>query len=178
MDDREAIFADLPTTGRKARPPVQPPPLPKQTADAMWTAFAERLEALGGRMGTLADVDAILARPHIIDHEAASRLGRVPGGYPVWDAEVGVTAADLAVAETGSLFLATGPGRPRLYSLCPMLHLVVIPRERIVGTLAEAFARLSDRSTAIITGPSRTADIEGILVRGVHGPGDIVVVPI
>ena len=127
-------------------------------------------------MSTLEDVDGLLKRPHIVDHDAAARLGRAPGGVSIWDAEVGVTMADLAVAETGSLLLATGPGRPRMVSLSPKIHVVLVPRERIVGTLAEAFARLSDRTSVLITGPSRTADIEGVLVRGVHGPGEIHVV--
>ncbi len=178
MDDREAIFAGLPPAARRARVPPASAPLPMLTAEALWTIFSQRLEALGGRMGTLAEVNIILARPHALDSEAAARLGRAPGGLPVWEAEIGVTTADLAVAETGSLLIATGPGRPRLLSLCPPVHVVVLPKERIVGTLEEAFARLSDRTSVIITGPSRTADIECALVRGVHGPGDLVVVPI
>jgi len=178
MDDRDAIFADLPAAGRKARAPIAAPPLPALTAQALWVGFAERLEELGGRIGTIADLDVILSRPHIIDHEAAIRLGISPGGASIWDAEVGVTTADLAIAETGSLLLATGPGRPRMASLSPMVHVVIVPKERIVATMPEAFARLSDRTTIMITGPSRTADIEGVLVRGVHGPGDLVVVPV
>lgn len=178
MEDRDAIFAELPASGRKARLPVPPPPLPSLTGAAMWEIFTQRLEELGGRIGTLADVEVVLARPHILDHESAMRLGRAPGGVPIWQAEVGVTTADLAIAETGSLLLSTGPGRPRMLSLAPMMHVVIMPKERIVATLAEAFARLSDRTTVMITGPSRTADIEGVLVRGVHGPGDILVVPI
>lgn len=178
MDDREEILANLPAPSAKTRPRLPAPPLPTLTADAMWVTFGERLSLLGGRIGSLAEIEALLARPHVIDHEAATRLGRIPGGVDLWDAEVGVTTADLAIAETGSLLLATGPGRLRLASLCPMTHLVVMPRERIVGTMAEAFARLSDRTTVMVTGPSRTADIEGVLVRGVHGPGNLIVVPI
>ena len=171
MEDREAIFEDLPLAGRKARLPVPPPPLPSLTTAAMWAIYAEKLEALGGRMATLEDLEVILSRPHVLDSGAATLIGREPGGESVWDAEVGVTSADLAVSETGSLLLSTGPGRPRMISLSPMIHVVVIPHERIVATLEEAFARLSDRTTVMITGPSRTADIEGVLVRGVHGPG-------
>lgn len=178
MTDRDAIFADLPAAGKKSRAPVPQPPLPQYSADVLWGIFAQQLEALGGRIGTRADVDVILARPHILDQESASILGLQSGGEPVWDAEVGVTTADLAVAETGTVLLATGPNRARMISLSPMVHVVIVPRDRIVATLAEAFARLSDRTTVLITGPSRTADIEGVLVRGVHGPGDIVVVPV
>lgn len=178
MDDREAILTGLGSAGKKARLPVAPAPLPSLPNDALWTLFGERLEALGGRIGTLDDLEVILARPHFLDNESASRLGRNPGGTPVWEAEVGVTTADLAIAETGSLIMATGPGRPRLVSLTPTIHVAIVPRDRIVATVTEAFAHLSDRTTVMITGPSRTADIEGILVRGIHGPGDVVVIPV
>ena len=178
MSDRDAIFAALPPSSGKARTPLPPAPLPTLTTDELWAIFAERLEELGGRIGTKADIDVFLARPHVLDHEAADRLGLDAGGAPIWDAEVGVTTADLAIAETGSLLLSTGPARARMISLSPVVHVVIVPRDRIVATLAEAFARLSDRTTVIITGPSRTADIEGVLVRGVHGPGEIVVVPV
>lgn len=177
MDDREAIFAALPSAGKKSRPLQAPAPLPRQTTDAMWQMFAHKLEELGGRMGRLEDLDIILARPHMLDQEVASKIGRLPSGVPLWEAEVGITTADLAIAETGSLLLSTGPARPRMHSLAPIMHVVVMPKERIVATLAEAFSRLSDRTTILVTGPSRTADIEGVLVRGVHGPGDIMVIP-
>jgi len=152
--------------------------MPKLANDALWAMFADRLEALGGRVGTMADLEVILARPHVLDHEAAGVLGRAAGGHSVWEAEVGVTIADMAIAETGSILMSTGPGKPRLTSLTPILHVAIVPRIRIVATMAEAFSRLSDRTTVMVTGPSRTADIEGILVRGVHGPGDVVVIPI
>ena len=178
MDDREAILSDLPPAGRRARPPVPAPPLPTQTAEALWLLFRERLESLGGRLGSLTDLEALLLRPHTIDQEAATRLGRGSEGASTWDAEIGFTSADLAVAETASIVIAAGPGRSRMTSLSPPIHVVVIPRDRIVATPEEAFARLSDRTTVFITGPSRTADIEGVLVRGVHGPREIIVIPI
>ena len=178
MEDREAILAALPPAGRKSRFPAAQPPMPQYSAEVLWGIFTQQLEALGGRVGTRTDLEVILARPHILDHESASILGLPSGGAPVWDAEVGVTTADLAIAETGTVLLSTGPARARMISLSPMVHVVIVPRERIVATMAEAFARLSDRTTVLITGPSRTADIEGVLVRGVHGPGDIVVVPV
>jgi len=178
MADRDDIFADLPPAGRKARIPLPPPPLPGYTADALWKLFAVKLEALNGRVLGIDELDLILSRPYFLDHDAAAHLGRAPGGVPIWEAEVGVTSADLAIAETGTVLLSTGPGKPRLASLTPVMHVVIIPREKIVATLAEAFSRLSDRTTVLITGPSRTADIEGVLVRGVHGPREIVVVPV
>jgi L-lactate dehydrogenase complex protein LldG len=66
-------------------------------------------------------------------------------------------------------------------SLLPPAHLAVVPRGRLLTGLDELFSIVPDpgsvaSSMVLITGPSRTADIEQILVRGVHGPGQITVV--
>lgn len=68
-----------------------------------------------------------------------------------------------------------------MISLLPPVHLAIVPRDRILTGLDELFTRLPQpceltSSMVLITGPSRTADIEQILVRGVHGPGEIHVV--
>ena len=65
-----------------------------------------------------------------------------------------------------------------MISLLPPAHLAVVPRDRVLSGLDELFSILPDpaastSSMVLITGPSRTADIEQILVRGVHGPGEI-----
>ena len=69
----------------------------------------------------------------------------------------------------------------RMISLLPPVHIAVVPRDRILTGLDELLTRLPQpaeqtSSMVLITGPSRTADIEQILVRGVHGPGEIHVV--
>jgi L-lactate dehydrogenase complex protein LldG len=93
-------------------------------------------------------------------------------------ASVGLTGADAALAQTGSLVLASGPGRGRLASLLPPVHVALIRREALIGSLPELIAarpELVTRSAnfVAITGPSRTADIEHVLARGVHGPRDV-----
>jgi len=96
-------------------------------------------------------------------------------------AGIGVTGADLVLAETGTLILLSGSGRPRSTSLLPETHVAVFGRDRLVesleqvGILLEAWHSDPDRSMSgaminFITGPSRTADIELTLTRGVHGP--------
>jgi len=98
-------------------------------------------------------------------------------------AEVGITGADYALADTGTLVMLSSPQEARMISLLPPAHIAVVPGERILSGLDELFsivpnpAELSS-SMVLITGPSRTADIEQILVRGVHGPGEITVVAI
>jgi L-lactate utilization protein LutC len=91
-----------------------------------------------------------------------------------FEAEYFVSTAQLAIAQTGSVVLDAT--EPRLGSLLPPVHYVIVPRERIVATLEDTFATGIGRNAVIITGPSRTADIEGVLVRGVHGPGRLIFV--
>ncbi len=98
-------------------------------------------------------------------------------------AGVGLTGCDWAIAETGTLVLLSGPGRPRLYSLLPEVHIAIVQEEQILPHLSAAApplkkalrqARGKRISCAnLITGPSRTADIELTLIQGVHGPREV-----
>jgi L-lactate dehydrogenase complex protein LldG len=98
-------------------------------------------------------------------------------------AEVGITSADYALADTGTLVMLSSPQEARMISLLPPAHIAVVPGERILTGLDELFSILPNpaaltSSMVLITGPSRTADIEQILVRGVHGPGEITIVAV
>jgi L-lactate dehydrogenase complex protein LldG len=93
---------------------------------------------------------------------------------------VGVTGAMLAVADTGTVALTAGPGSGRLPGVLPPIHCVVITRDQIVLDLEAAIPRIGDRLAAgltsgviLVSGPSKTGDIEGRLVVGVHGPRDV-----
>ena len=93
-------------------------------------------------------------------------------------ADVGITSADFALADTGTLVMLTGSGESRSLSLLPPCHIAVIESSRILDSLDEFFATVphpaaQSSGMVLITGPSRTADIEMRLVRGVHGPGEI-----
>jgi L-lactate dehydrogenase complex protein LldG len=99
-------------------------------------------------------------------------------------ADIGVTGVDWALAETGTLVLVSGRGRPRSTSLLPATHVAVFDRGCLlesleqVGTMLEALHADPARSMSgavinFITGPSRTADIELTLTRGVHGPKEV-----
>ncbi len=95
--------------------------------------------------------------------------------------DIGITSADYALSDTGTLVMLSSPAEARLISLLPFHHLAIVPRERILTSLDELFTVLphpaeQSSSMVLITGPSRTADIELVLVRGVHGPGFITVV--
>ena len=99
-------------------------------------------------------------------------------------AQLGVTGADFVLAETGTLILLSGAGRPRSTSLLPDVHVAVFGRDRLLESLEQVGVMLEDlhvdpdraMSGAMInfiTGPSRTADIELTLTRGVHGPKEV-----
>lgn len=97
----------------------------------------------------------------------------------VGEATVGITGADAAIAATGSVVLAHGPGRPRSASLLVEHHIALVPIDRICSSLEDTLAVVDWSSTSnwvAITGPSRTGDIESILTLGVHGPRHLSVI--
>jgi L-lactate utilization protein LutC len=99
------------------------------------------------------------------------------------DADLGLTGADLAIADTGTLVLASGAGKGRGVSLLPPYHVALFGRDQLVASLEEAGVVLEAWGTGpapgaganvvLVTGPSRTADIELTLTRGVHGPREV-----
>jgi L-lactate dehydrogenase complex protein LldG len=95
---------------------------------------------------------------------------------------LGLTGADAGLAESGSLVLTSGPGRGRLASLVVPVHIAVLRRDRLLFSISDLFRRRPDLAAmpgsnlVCITGPSRTADIEMTLSRGVHGPREIHVI--
>lgn len=102
-------------------------------------------------------------------------------------AAVGVTGVDAVIAETASVALVPRKGMSRQASLLPPVHVAVATAEQVVGTLDDVLAtRLSELAEAeeatwymnLVSGPSRTADIEQTLVVGVHGPGVVYLVVI
>jgi L-lactate dehydrogenase complex protein LldG len=98
-------------------------------------------------------------------------------------AAVGITGVDFALAETGSLVVTSMTEGVQLASLAPPVHVALYRRSQLVASLDEVLERLPvanhpdlalpGRSVVFITGTSRTADIEQILIRGVHGPGEV-----
>lgn len=95
------------------------------------------------------------------------------------EAAIGITTADYALADTGSLVIVSGEEQHRLISLLPPAHICFLDPARILPSLSQLLERMSDRfsstaggpkSITCITGPSRTADIEQEITMGVHGP--------
>ena len=93
-------------------------------------------------------------------------------------AEIGITSATYAIAETGSLVMASGAGTERSASLLPPVHLAIVEKSQILPDLFDLFTQLATEglnnlasNVTLITGPSKTGDIELQLTTGVHGPG-------
>ena len=95
-------------------------------------------------------------------------------------ADIGLSTAAWAIAETGSLVLEGGPGRGRSVTLLPPTYVAVLRADRILRTVPEAVGRYAKgkvpANVCFHTGPSRSGDIEMSLVVGMHGPGDVHVV--
>ena len=88
------------------------------------------------------------------------------------DYAFGITRAVGAIAETGTIVLNDATTSRRLGALSPWVHIAVVERAKIFSDLPEAVAGLGPDTNVIwVTGPSKTADVEGILIEGVHGPG-------
>ncbi|MCK4155121.1 LutC/YkgG family protein [Ralstonia pseudosolanacearum] len=109
---------------------------------------------------------AVECRPPVRDPQADQDHGDL----------VGITGCFCAIAETGSLMLLSGPEQVASTALLPETHIAVVPQSRIVSDLEAAYALVRaergelPRATNVISGPSRTGDIEQTIVLGAHGP--------
>jgi L-lactate dehydrogenase complex protein LldG len=154
-----------------------------------WIVFTERLAAVNGRAFTDATALAreLLAAGWTHGYcdpalwPALAPAFAAVGGFTVEtsfdrarvdDYQFGITRAAGAVAETGTLILTDGLTTSRLAALAPWVHVATIRRSEVFADLQAAVAAMPKDSNVIwATGPSKTADVEGILIEGVHGPG-------
>lgn len=206
---RESILHRVRTSLGRA-PGQTPPPvlpallkIPVRTVDERIATFVAALEKLNGKAyvatskedarkyaeSTLAGRRAVASNAPFLTECGIGTLAGVESGFTdrlkLREAcihhDVGITSADYALAETGTLVMISSPEEARMISLLPPRHLAILPRERLLTSLDEFLTLQSipsalSSAVVLITGPSRTADIEQILVRGVHGPGEIHVV--
>jgi L-lactate dehydrogenase complex protein LldG len=124
--------------------------------------------------------DPILAA---LPWKAAPSL-KVAVGRAEAEDKAALSRAVAAAAETGTLFLASGADNPTTLAFLPEEHIVLVRAADILGAYEEAFDRLRaiygegklPRSVNLVSGPSRTADVEQTIVRGAHGPKRLLVV--
>ena len=206
---RDGILHRIRTAlGRSAgQPAAEAPPvrlvIPEIDREARIGLFTARLEALGGKTQRAANGDearalvaaALEGKTAVASNApllAGCGIAELPGVETgITDrahlqarcaaVNVGITSADFALADTGSLVMLSSAQEARLISLLPREHIAVVPMERMLTGLDELFTLLprpaeQTSSMVLITGPSRTADIEQILVKGAHGPGQVTVI--
>jgi L-lactate utilization protein LutC len=113
-----------------------------------------------------------------LDVQIVSELASATCREPLFAADIAISEPNYLIAETGSLAVAARPGEPRSLSLLPPVHLVLADRTHLLSDLFDLFERYGPAAAlpsclALITGPSKTGDIELRLVTGVHGPGEV-----
>jgi L-lactate dehydrogenase complex protein LldG len=98
------------------------------------------------------------------------------------EAQAGITGVDFAIAESGTLVLVHNKVQPRLISLAPIMHIAIVPLERLYPVYEAAVEKVfGNKSRApsqvtFITGPSMTGDIQGVPFKGMHGPKKLTVI--
>lgn len=136
-------------------------------------AFRQLVETEGVRKASLWPTGQ-LRRWQAAEHLQAAGAEIVPpeaGKHALAACDLGVTEADFALPETGTLGLFSAPEKPRAVSLLPRVHLVLLRPQALRSDLQQVFTEARPQHYLIlITGPSRTADIELTTTLGVHGP--------
>jgi len=153
----------------------------------LWAPFAERLRSVNGTplASPLALISFLtennLLRGYCDPALHASLASHFPPTITlsteldrsrIDDYQFGLTAAFGAIAETGTIILSDNTTSSRLGALAPWVHIAALRRDQIFPDIPSAIAALpADPNIIWVTGPSKTADVEGILIEGVHGPG-------
>lgn len=163
MADRDLVFAHL-SSWRAELPEVWKQPYSGEVAYSFLAQFAEA----GGELIDRATLFEFAAAGAIIEPGVCELVPELASTAEesVWNVEAGITTAAFGIAETGSLVI-TGDRR---LSVTPPIHVAILSSSCVVATLEDALLRCAQGNVVFITGPSRTADIEGTLVHGVHGP--------
>jgi L-lactate dehydrogenase complex protein LldG len=197
MDSRASIFTKIESATsalkEKAAYPSYDPAIlhsaPKLEGADLWEIFARNLAAVNGRpMDSIATLTTFLQEagqlhgycdPALmvsVGNQLAAAGLTVETEYHrdrYEDYQFGITRASGAIAESGSVILDDDKTSHRLAALSPWVHVAVVSRRDIHRTLPDAIAAFGDSPNIIwCTGPSKTADVEGILIEGVHGPGE------
>lgn len=191
---RDTIFKSIrdalePLPHRTERPDV-----PCGVADAAWlalekdtiTLFQNRAKASGSQVFTDSHACAewlstfqpgIVYIPNQFQEliPVFSKFFQISTDYSRRDANTinaCLTPAAAGIAESGTIVLTDASTPDRLAALAPWYHIAILRRDHIHRSIAAALAAMPDDPNIIwVTGPSKTADVEGILIQGVHGPG-------
>lgn len=206
MSERDEILRRLRARERsQARPPAW---RSRQHLPDLAAAFYQALTAAGGEVRRASSLESALnelsmlldelkalrvaanAEPPLDQVDVSARwpgltwhvTGRTEGDLRAFcaSADAGLTSADAALAETGTIVVSSGPGRSRLVSLLPPVHVALLPTSRLTSDLFTWIAAVGrselPASITLVSGPSKTADIEQTLAIGVHGPKRVIAI--
>ena len=195
-DDRELVFERI-RRALSAQP--ERPPMPDYSdgiavaervlaGKSLLSAFCERLERVNGRVFTDAPALScwLAERAALHGYVDPALLARLAPAFStnfelettlrvdhIDDYAFGITRAAGAIAETGSIILNDTVTSRRLAALAPWIHVAVVRKSDLFRDVGQAIRALGDDPNVVwCTGPSKTADVEGILIEGVHGPGE------
>ena len=191
MNARETILAAVrKTSATRAERGAYTPPAFANLGET-FTAQAQESHASVHALASPADIPAAIAR--ILEASNARRRLHLAEGSPLrqldWKTapllemttapptgeDTACAEADGGIAETGTIAFVSGSARPSSWHFLPGREIIVLTRAKLVGTLEEFLARLGPMPSTLnlVTGPSRTGDIEQAMERGAHGPRDI-----
>ena len=196
-ESRNTIFAkiDTATAALKTRAPLPEYDVtlthsqPRLEGYDLWEIFSRNFKAVNGKpMNSVEELAAFLKSANQVhgycDPALFDSIGSklAAAGLTVEttydrdrydDYQFGVTRATGAIAESGSVIIDDLRTSHRLAALSPWVHVAVLERQEIHRAISDAIAAFGDSPNIIwCTGPSKTADVEGILIEGVHGPGE------
>ena len=191
LREQDALIKTLKEKGTPLNIRVSEMPDLRSVSDAIAALISEREPEWGDRRGVVAwkhplvealNLPSVLAPfslPIRIADPASSDENRMLFRKDAGEALLGVTSADYCIAESATLVIKSRPGHPRSASLLPTIHAAVVRSDQILKNTRELYALFSTseeglrNSTILITGPSKTADIEATLVHGAHGPREL-----
>ncbi len=197
--DRLMLLNELIAQGKPLNLKVISKKDPSDTAAAIAALVEEKSPEWGGPKSVAAwrhplidslDLPEILARqkvpvysPHQTNGDPENTINLSFFRSRVETAFIGITSADYCLAKTATLVMKTVPGRDRSVSLLPSIHVAVIELNQIIHDLPELYACLNyegkppdwglTNCLTLISGPSKTADIELTMVHGAHGPREL-----
>ena len=205
---KSSIFSSIRENLAKSKPfdePSEPStviPLPvTASANDVLEIFRASLEMVGAKCAFVADENEAAARLSALISELSAKnvvisdsdlVYRVveatgidavvdPSRDELFSSDVGITSAQWAIAETGTLVLESGAERHRLISLVPPVHVCILLAGSIRRSMSEILKVVDSNANptiTFVTGASRTSDIELTLAIGVHGPGELHVIVI
>ncbi len=184
MTSRDAILAAVRANQPPPAPPISAIPLFQRTSQPLLEQFKETLTSMGGKFAPALDGGSLDALVHSLFPAAAVICSATPevrgtralaaGADPaeLADVDVGVVRAAFGVAETGSVWLSEAELKVNALAYLAQHLVVLLDPAQIVGNLHQAYRDprfKTARYAVLMTGPSATADIEGVLIHGAQG---------